>query len=175
MNQKIAFHEGTPSFVNGLLWSAHLIEAPSEMSRGLYDRAQQDAQEQGYNLNMGPMFIGMVAARGILLSHAAEIAIKTVLQQVGYNPRQIHDLGKLFKRLPNDVKEYAEKQYKPISSNRETLQEALNDAGPASVNLRYLTETNREMKWTSFAAMKSVTESALSTIQRDGTVRVPPQ
>ena len=174
------FHSGTPSFVNGIIAAGRIIQEPADLAQRIYDRARQAAQAQGHELELAPMFIGMLAAQGILYAHAAEVAMKTVLQQSGRDTKKTrgsHHLGLLFQRLPDDVKEYAEKKYEqePSVGNRKTLSKTLNEIGNASIALRYLTEERQredpiEFK---FPAMQSVALSSLSTIQGDGKIQVP--
>ena len=172
------FNSLTPALVAGLIQSGKVIRPAAELARSVYDHATERANAAEIDLGLGPAFFGMVVAEGILYSVAAELSMKCVLQQsnIEYEMlRRSHDLGELFKALPEEVKEYAKKRYQesPDGKGRD-LAIDLEGAGKAIMTLRYVSENRTQdipVVW--FSAMESVALSALSTIQDNGEVRVP--
>lgn len=115
------FDSSTPALVSGLIQSGKVIRPTAELARGVYDHATEKANAAGMALGLGPLFLGMVVAEGILYSVAAQLSMKCVLQQSNteYEAlRRSHDLGELFKALPEEVKEYAKKRYQESAGAR---------------------------------------------------------
>ena len=173
------FSPATAAFITGLVESAEIIRPSADLARGIYDHAEQKATEAGIQLGLGRTFLGMIAAEGILYAHAAELAMKCVLQQTGklsQRLRKSHHLGELFDALPDEVKQYAEAEYRKVQSanNGNSLAEELRKAGVASITLRYLTETRQQdssLIWLS--PLRSAALLAHQTIDSNGRVRVP--
>ena len=173
------FRPETTAFIAGLLESAEIIRPSADLTKRIYDHTEKIAAERGIHLGLGPTFLGMIAAEFILYAHAAELAMKCVLQQTGKlcpTLRSSHHLGNLFDALPGMVKEFAEEEYRknPSANNGIPLQEGLRDAGTAIVTLRYLTETRQQdspLIW--LPALKVAALLAHQTIDGNGNVYVP--
>lgn len=173
------FSPTTTAFIAGLVESAEIIRPSADLTKRIYDHTEQKATEKGVQLGLGRTFLGMIAAEFILYAHAAELAMKCVLQQTGkLSPplRKSHHLGDLFDALPDRVKQFAEDEYQkdPSANNKNSLAEELNQAGVAIMTLRYLTETrqqNSPLIW--LPALKVAALLAQQTIDNNGNVKVP--
>ena len=176
------FGPSTVAVIKGLIESAHIVSPTADLARRIYDAVDGNVQATRASRDIGDpalgMFMGMNVAVGILYAHAAELAMKCVLQQSGTeygDLRKSHNLGDLFQALPVSIKEYAEKQYRDSANwQGKDLATTLEEAGNAIMTLRYVTESRglgTPVIW--FGALESVALSALSTIQSNGAVRVP--
>ena len=173
------FSPTTTAFIAGLVESAEIIRPSADLAKRIYDHTEQKATERGIQLGLGRTFLGMVAAEFILYAHAAELAMKCVLQQTGKlsQPlRKSHDLGDIFDALPDKVKQFTEDEYRKNSSanNGNSLAEELKNAGFAITTLRYMTETRQQdspLIW--LPALKAAALLAHQTIDSNGKVQVP--
>lgn len=171
------FDSRTPEIVRGALESAALIRPFADFAMRYDSHMAKRIANLGGTPSADIPAFGIAATQGFLLAHAAEVAIKIVLQQSGRLREKLensHQLGALFEALPADVKTYADRQFKTKKKTQENLHRLLNEAGNASTFLRYLSAAGRKTdKVVRFDACESVAGSMLETIQRDGTIRVP--
>lgn len=82
------FNSSTPAIVSGLIQSGKVIRPTQELARSVYDHATEKANAAGIDLGLGPAFLGMFVAEGILYSVAAELSMKCVLHRATRNTRR---------------------------------------------------------------------------------------
>ena len=178
-NGRNIFSPTTTAFIAGLVESAEIIRPSADLAKRIYDHTEEKATEKGIQLGLSPTFLGMLAAEFILYAHAAELAMKCVLQQTGNLSQSLsksHHLGDLFDALPDRVKQFADCEYRKNSpaNSGSPLAEELRHAGVAITTLRYLTETRQNdspLIW--LPALKAAALLAHQTINSNGEVQVP--
>ena len=143
----VVLEPSTKAFINGLLWAERSTGPVSELLLAVTRQSDFTG-------------VGCHVGRGILSAHAAELAMKVVLQQESgaelEKSNHHHNLRKLYQNMPDRVRRYCEERWSNEHGDAD-LAQLLFD-GDAITELRYLTGGRRPS-----STVRTVIDIKLST------------